>query len=40
MAKEYSKLGYGNDEDIDAAIALGLIDERDMIITKDNSELQ
>lgn len=40
MAKEYSKLGYGNDEDIDAAIALGLIDERDMIITKDTSELK
>ena len=27
-------------EDIDAAIALGLIDERDMIITKDTSELK
>ena len=23
MAKEYSKLGYGNDEDIDAAIPNG-----------------
>lgn len=40
MAKEYSKLGYGDDEDIEAALALGLIDERDMIITKDTSELK
>lgn len=27
---EYSKLGYGNSEDVEAAIALGLIDGRDL----------
>lgn len=26
MAYKYSKLGYGNAEDVEAAIALGLID--------------
>lgn len=35
---KYSKLGYGNAEDIEAAIALGMLDGRDMIITKDSSE--
>lgn len=35
---EYSKLGYGNAEDVEAAIALGLLDGKDIIITKDTSE--
>ena len=35
MAYKYSKLGYGNAEDVEAAIALGLIDGKDIIITKD-----
>lgn len=35
---KYSKLGYGNVEDVEAAIALGMLDGRDMIITKDSSE--
>ena len=35
---KYSKLGYGNAEDVEAAIALGMLDGRDMIITKDSSE--
>ena len=35
---KYSKLGYGNAEDVEAAIALGLIDGKDLIITKDTSE--
>ena len=39
MAYKYSKLGYGNSEDVEAAIALGLIDGKDLIITKDTSEL-
>ena len=38
MAYKYSKLGYGNAEDVEAAIALGLIDGKDIIITKDTSE--
>lgn len=38
MAYKYSKLGYGNAEDVEAAIALGLIDGKDLIITKDTSE--
>ena len=38
MGYKYSKLGYGNAEDIEAAIALGLIDGKDLIITKDTSE--
>ena len=33
---KYSKLGYGNAEDVEAAIALGMLDGRDMIITKDS----
>lgn len=36
---EYSKLGYGNAEDVKAAIALGMLDGKDIIITKDTSEL-
>lgn len=35
---KYSKLGYGNAEDVEAAIALGLLDGKDLIITKDTSE--
>lgn len=35
---EYSKLGYGNAEDVEAAIALGLLDGKDIIVTKDTSE--
>ena len=37
MAK-YSKLGYGNAEDVEAAIALGMLDGKDMVITRDTSE--
>ena len=37
---DYSKLGYGNSEDVEAAIALGLIDGRDIIITRDTSEIK
>lgn len=37
MAYKYSKLGYGNAEDVEAAIALGLIDGKDIIITKDST---
>lgn len=40
MATKYSKLGYGNAEDIEVAIALGIIDEKDIVITKDTSELK
>lgn len=35
---KYSKLGYGNADDVEAAIALGLLDGKDLIITKDTSE--
>lgn len=35
---KYSKLGYGSADDVEAAIALGLIDGKDLIITKDTSE--
>lgn len=38
MAK-YSKIGYGNYLDIDSAIAKGLLDGKDLVITKDTSEL-
>lgn len=38
MAK-YSKIGYGNYSDIDSAIAKGLLDGKDLVITKDTSEL-
>ena len=33
-----SKLGYGNAENLDTAIANGIIDEKDLVITKDTSE--
>lgn len=35
---KYSKLGYGSADDVEAAIALGLLDGKDIIITKDTSE--
>lgn len=35
---EYSKLGYGNAADVDAAIEKGIIDGKDLVITKDTSE--
>lgn len=35
---EFSKLGYGNRENLDAAIDSGVLDERDIVITKDTSE--
>ena len=35
---KYSKLGYGRAGDVESAIALGLIDGKDIIITKDTSE--
>lgn len=38
MAK-YSKVGYGNYEDIDSAINQGILDGKDFIVTKDTSEL-
>ena len=38
MAK-YSKVGYGNYEDIDNAINQGILDGKDLIVTKDTSEL-
>ena len=33
-----SKLGYGNAENLDTAITNGIIDEKDLVITKDTSE--
>lgn len=38
MAK-YSKVGHGNYSDIDNAIEQGILDGRDLIVTKDTSEL-
>lgn len=35
----YSKLGYGNYGDIDAAVTSGKLDGKDLVITKDTSEL-
>lgn len=35
---EYSKLGYGNYGNIDNALSTGVLDERDIVITKDTSE--
>lgn len=34
----YSKLGYGNSTDVDTAIKNGVIDGKDLVITKDTSE--
>lgn len=39
MANKYSKLGYGNAGDVAAAIESGKIDGRDLVVTKDTSEL-
>ena len=39
MAKEAMKFGYGNLSNIDSAIESGKIDERDLVLTKDTSEL-
>lgn len=36
---EYSKLGYGNSTALDTAIADGKIDGKDIVVTKDTSEL-
>lgn len=36
---EYSKLGYGNSTALDAAISSGKIDGKDIVVTKDTSEL-
>lgn len=36
---EYSKLGYGNLGNIDSAIEAGKLDGKDLVITKDTSEL-
>ncbi len=35
----YSKLGYGDSANLDTAIENGLIDGKDIVITKDTSEL-
>lgn len=39
MSKRGMKLGYGNYNNIERAINKGLIDERDIVITDDTSEL-
>lgn len=39
MANKYSKLGYGNAVDITTAIDSGKLDGRDIVVTKDTSEL-
>lgn len=36
---KYSKLGYGRAGDVESAIALGLIDGKDIIITKTHQKL-
>lgn len=36
---KYSKLGYGDSTNLDTAIENGVIDGRDIVITKDTSEL-
>lgn len=36
---EYSKLGYGNSTALDEAITNGKIDGKDIVVTKDTSEL-
>lgn len=35
---QYAKLGYGNADDVQAAVALGIIDGKDLVITRDTSE--
>lgn len=40
MAQDNSmKFGYGNAENVDTAIENGTIDEKDLVLTKDTSEL-
>ena len=39
MANKYSKLGYGNAGDVAAAIESGKLDGRDLVVTKDTSEI-
>nr|DAK81107.1 MAG TPA: hypothetical protein [Caudoviricetes sp.] len=39
MANKYSKLGYGNAGDVASAIESGKIDGKDLVVTKDTSEL-
>lgn len=39
MANEYSKLGYGNAGDVATAIEGGKLDGKDLVVTKDTSEL-
>lgn len=36
---KYSKLGYGDSANLDTAIENGIIDGKDIVITKDTSEL-
>lgn len=38
-AKDTTKIGYGNYENISTAIENGTLDEKDIVITKDTSEL-
>ena len=35
---QFSKLGYGNADDVDTAIANGILDGKDIVITRDSSE--
>lgn len=39
MADKYSKLGYGNAGDVATAIEGGKLDGKDLVVTKDTSEL-
>ena len=39
MANKYSKLGYGHASDIATAIESGKLDGRDLVVTKDTSEI-
>lgn len=39
MSDNSLKFDYGNLENIDTAISSGIIDERDLVLTKDTSEL-
>lgn len=39
MADTAMKFGYGNSADIDTAITNGVLDEKDLVLTKDTSEL-
>lgn len=39
MGNTSMKFGYGNSANLDTAIENGIIDERDLVLTKDTSEL-